>query len=269
MFAFITKQFEIDRLYEKAYNALITYGPRFLFGLIVLFIGLWLIRLILNWSHGKMHAKDVDPTIKPFLASLIGVVLRVMLILGVMQIIGIQMTLFATLIGGLSVAAGLALAGNLQNFASGIVILLLKPFVVGDNINTQGMEGTVTSIQIFYTIILTFDNRTVIVPNSQLSNQTIINTSREGTRRLDINYKFPNNVDIKQLKGVIAKTLDESEQCLKSPEKRIGVGELQPDGYVLAISVWISAHGFNDTRLIIQEKLLQDIKDAGIKIPGM
>jgi small conductance mechanosensitive channel len=216
-----------------------------------------------------MHAKEVDPTIKPFLSSLIGVVLRVFLVLSVMQIMGIKMTLFATLIGGLSVAAGLALAGNLQNFASGIVILLLKPFVVGENINTQGLEGTVTAIQIFYTIVTTFDNRTVIVPNSQLSNQVIINTSRQGSRRLDINYKLPNNVDIKQAKDIIAKTLDSSEECLTSPKKRIGVGELQPDGYLLSISVWVKAHGFQDTKLLVQERVLQGIKDAGIKIPGM
>lgn len=265
----MTEQLKVDKLYDKAYSVLISYGPRFVLGMIVLFVGLWLVKTLISWSQKKMHSKQVDPTIKPFLMSLIGVALRIMLILAVMQIIGIQMTLFATLIGGLSVAAGLALAGNLQNFASGIVILLLKPFIVGDNLNTQGVEGTVTSIQIFYTIITTFDNRTVIVPNSQLSNQTIINTSRQGSRRLDINYKFPNNIDIKQVKAVIAKTLDTSESCLKSPEKRIGVGELQPDGYILAISVWVNAHGFQDTKLAVQEKVLQDIKDAGIKIPGM
>jgi len=265
----MTKQFELDKLYEKAYNALITYGPRFVLGMVILFIGLWLIKAMLNWSHRKMLAKQVDPTIKPFLMSLVGVVLRIMLILAVMGIIGIQMTLFNVLVGGLSVAAGLALAGNLQNFASGIVILLLKPFVVGDNINTQGTEGTVTSIQIFYTIITTFDNRTVIVPNSQLSNQTIINTSREGIRRLDINYKFANNIDVKQATGVISKTLDIAEECLASPKKRIGVGELQPDGYILSISVWVNAHGFQDTKLIVQEKILQGIKDSDIKIPGL
>src|SRR6185312_5183593 len=108
-----------------------------------------------------------------------------------------EMTLFATVVGAFGVAAGLALSGTLQNFASGILILLLKPFKVGDNIITQGLEGTVTSIEIFYTLVTTFDNRSVIVPNSKLSNEVIINISREGRRRLDINYKFANNIDIK------------------------------------------------------------------------
>lgn len=263
------EEFNLAKFYDKAYDWIIRYGPRFLIGIIALFIGLWVIRWILGWSQRKMHHKQVDPTIKPFLMSLVGVAMRILLVLGVMQIIGIQMTLFTAIVGAFGVAAGLALSGTLQNFASGILILLLKPFVVGDNITTQGMEGTVTSIQIFYTIVTTFDNRVVIVPNSQLSNQVIINTSREGTRRLDINYKFANAVDVNQAKEIIAKTLDNSQQCLKSPEKRIGVGELQQDGYMISISVWVNAHGFQDTKLNIQEKLLQDIKGSGLKIPGL
>lgn len=131
------------------------------------------------------------------------------------------------------------------------------------------MEGTVTAIQIFYTTITTFDNRIVIVPNGQLSNQVIINISRLGTRRLDMNLKFANNIDIKQIKSIIASTLDQSEDCLKSPEKRIGVAEIQADGYLLSVNVWISAHGFQDTKLSLQEKVLEDIKTAGIKIPGV
>lgn len=201
--------------------------------------------------------------------SVAAVALRVLLILGVMQIMGIEMTLFTALVGAFGVAAGLALSGTLQNFASGVLIMLLKPFKVGENINTNGMEGTVTSIQIFYTIVETFDNRVLIVPNSQLSNQMIINTSRKGTRRLDINLKFPNNVDIKQVKSVIEKSLDESEHCLKKPEKRVGVGEIQPDGYIIAISVWINAHGFQDTKLAVQETIFEDIVKSGIKIPGL
>jgi small conductance mechanosensitive channel len=97
----------------------------------------------------------------------------------------------------------------------------------------------------------------------------IINTSRKGTRRLDINLTFPNNVDVKQVKSVIEKSLDKSEDCLKSPERRVGMGEIQPDGYVLAISVWVNAHGFQDIKLSVQESLFDDIKKGGIKIPGL
>jgi small conductance mechanosensitive channel len=259
----------INKFYDKAYDWIIRFGPRFIIGMIVLFIGLWLIKLVLNRSHRGMHQKEVNPTLKPFLMSLIGVALRVLLILGVMQIIGIEMTLFTALVGAFGVAVGLALSGTLQNFASGILIMLLKPFVVGDNIVTQNIEGTVTSIQIFYTLVTTYDNRLVILPNSLLSNNMIINISREGVRRLDIYYKFGNAVDIGQAIAVVNKTIDREEHCLKTPERRIGISLLEANSFTLAINVWVQAHGFEDTKLILQRAILQDLKDAGIKIGGL
>jgi len=260
---------KIEKLYDHVYDWIIKYGPGFIVGLLVLLVGLWLINLFVKWSHSGMHRKNVDPSVKPFLLSLIAVALRILLVLGVMQIIGIQMTLFAALIGAFGVAAGLALSGTLQNFASGVLILLLKPFVVGDNIIAQGQEGTVISIQIFYTVITTYDNRTVIVPNSKLSNEVIINISREGTRRLDLELKMPNNIDIKEVKSVIDEAINKTESILPKPERRIGVGTIEADGYRINVNLWVNAHGFQDTKLAIQETILQSIKDAGIKIPGM
>jgi small conductance mechanosensitive channel len=259
----------IEKFYDHVYDWLITFGPRFIIGILVLFIGLWLIRVFARWSQTRMAGSKVNPTVKPFLMSLITVALRVLLVLGVMQVMGIQLTLFAALIGAFGVAAGLALSGTLQNFASGVLILLLKPFVVDDNIITQGLEGTVTSIQIFYTLVKTFDNRTLVVPNGQLSNNTIINLSREGNRRLDITYKFNNAVDIKQVKAVINKSIDKSENVLTTPERRVGVTLLEPDGFTIGVNVWVKAHGFEDARQALLEELLQDIKDAGIKIQGV
>lgn len=256
---------KIDKFYDEAYTWIIHFGPRFLIGMLVLFVGLRLIKLILNRSHQGMHRKEINPTLKPFLLSLIGVALRVLLILAVMQIMGIQMTLFTALVGAFGVAAGLALSGTLQNFASGILIMLLKPFVVGDNILTQGIEGTVASIQIFYTLVTTFDNRSVILPNSMLSNNMIINISREGSRRLDINYKFINKVDIEQVKQKINEVIDQEKQCLKTPERRLGVSMLDQDNFTLSINVWVNAHGFEDTRLKLQEAILQAMKKAELK----
>lgn len=253
---------QIQKFYQLLMNWLVLNGPRFIAGIIVLFIGLWFIRILTKWSHNSLHEHEIDPTVKPFLLSLVGVGLRAILVLGVMQIVGIELSLFTAVVGAFGVAAGLALSGTLQNFASGVLILLLKPFIVGDNIITQGLEGTVTSIQIFYTLVLTFDNRTVVVPNSKLSNEVIINMSREGTRRLDIKLKFATGTDIVQIKKILNKAIDKCEQILKSPERRIGVAEIQPDGFLIGVDVWINAHGFYDTKLAVQEVLLQDIKDA-------
>jgi small conductance mechanosensitive channel len=258
-----------EKFYDKAYDWLLSNGPSFVIGVLVLIVGLWLIRLFVKWTQGRMNKKAVNPSVRPFLMSLLGVALRIILILIVMEIMGIKMTLFAALVGAFGVAAGLALSGTLQNFASGVLILLLKPFIVGDNIITAGFEGTVMSIQIFYTLIKTFDNRSVIVPNGQLSNQVIVNTSREGTRRLDIDLKFANNIDFKQVKGIISAAIDKCENILPTPERRIGVGELQPDGYLVSTNVWVNAHGFQDTKLAVQECILEDLKSSGVKIPGM
>ncbi|SDG15097.1 mechanosensitive ion channel family protein [Mucilaginibacter sp. P25] len=260
---------KIEKFYDQVYIWVIRYAPSFLIGLVVLFIGLWLINMLLKWWQGHMQKKEIDPTIKPFLQSLVGVVLRVLLILGVVQIMGVPITLFTALVGAFGVAAGLALSGTLQNFASGVLILLLKPFVVGDNIIAQGLEGTVIAIQIFYTIVKTFDNRIVIMPNSKLSNEVIINISREGTRRLDIELKFTNNIDFNEVKSVINSSIDKSKNILETPDRRIGIASLDPDGYRVGVNVWVHAHGFQDTKLAVQENILQDLKASGVKIPGL
>src|SRR3569833_658408 len=143
----------LDKFYDHVYDWVIRFGPKFLVGLVVLFAGLWLVSVLMRWSRSGMQKKKIDASVKSFILSLIGVGLRILLILRVMQIMGIEMTLFTALVGAFGVAAGLALSGTLQNFASGVLILLLKPFKVGDNIVTNGLEGTVTSIQIFYTIV--------------------------------------------------------------------------------------------------------------------
>lgn len=259
----------VEKAYNHAFNWLLTYGPRIVIGIVVLMIGLWIIKLLVKWAHSDMHKKDVDPSVKPFLLSLLAVALRILLILGVMQIIGLEITLFATILGAFGVAAGLALSGTLQNFASGILILLLKPFKVGDNIITQSQEGTVSAIQIFYTTITTFDNRTVIVPNSKLSNEIIINISRVGNRRLDIELKFAFGLDMNEVKNVINHAIDKSKDILKSPERRIGVSSIDADGYKIKINVWVNAHGYEDTRLSLQETIVEDLKNSGLKLPGL
>ncbi|RBQ07749.1 mechanosensitive ion channel family protein [Pedobacter miscanthi] len=259
----------VDRFYDKAYSWIIDRGPSLILGIAILILGLWLIKLLGRWIQGGMHRRDVNPSLRPFLTSLLLITLRILLVLTVMQIIGIQLTFLTVLIGGIGVAAGLALSGTLQNFASGVLILLLKPFVVGDNIIAQSQEGTVTSIQIFYTIVKTFDNRTVVIPNSKLSNEVIINISREGSRRLDIEMKFSYGIDYDKVVAIFNKTVDEFKDCLKTPERRIGVSSLEDSGFKISLNLWVNAHGFTDTKLSFLEVLMKNLKLGGIKLPGM
>lgn len=256
------------QFYDKAFNWIIEKGPNILIGIVILVVGFWLIRVFSRWITNSLHQKNVDASLKPFFISLAVIVLRVLLVFTVMQFVGIQMTIFAALIGALGVAAGLALSGTLQNFASGVLILMLKPFIVGDNIIAQGQEGTVTDIEIFYTKVTTFDNRTVVIPNSKLSNEVIINISAEGSRRLDIQIKFSYGIDYPQVLKIINAVIAESEHILKTPEHRIGISMLEETGYDVLINVWLNSHGFTDAKLVFQEKLLEALKDGGIALPG-
>ncbi|UKT65475.1 mechanosensitive ion channel family protein [Pedobacter mucosus] len=265
----ILEAININHYYDKTLDWLLLKGPSVFFGLLLLFIGLWVIKLFAKWMQNSMHKNDVNPSLRPFLSSLIIIVLRILLVLTVMQIIGIQLTFLTVLVGGLSVAAGLALSGTLQNFASGVLILILRPFIVGDNIVAQGQEGTVSSIQIFYTIVKTFDNRTVVIPNSKLSNEVIINISREGSRRLDIEIKLSYSIDYELIVQTFNQTVDGFIGCLDSPQKRIGISSLDDNGYKVLLNVWVKAHGFTDTKLSFQKELMQNLKINGVKLPGM
>ncbi|WP_276480385.1 mechanosensitive ion channel family protein [Paraflavitalea pollutisoli] len=259
----------LDKFYEKAMDWILVMGPRILIAILVLFAGLWVIRILKKWTRKRIQKRAISSTLAPFLQSLIITILYILLILLLMQILGIQMTLFAAIIGGVTVALGLALSGTMQNFASGILILLLKPFRIGDNIVTQGQEGTVTAIEIFYTVITTFDNKIVIVPNSKLSNEIIINTSREGKRRMDIEFKVNYGIDIEKVRYIIAGIVKEDKDILSEPEPRIGISTLEPDGYKVMVNAWVKPHGFVDERMGLQEKIIDGIKKAGIKLPGM
>ncbi len=260
---------DIQKLYDRMYDWILLSGPKILLAMIFFIVGLWVIRLLRRLMHRALDKRMAQSSLVPFVVSLCITALHVLLIMFALQLAGIRMTLFAALIAALGVAAGLALSGTLQNFTSGIVILLLKPFRPGDNIIAQGHEGTVTSIEIFYTAVTTFDNRTVIFPNSKLSNEVIINTSRKGTRRIDIELKFNYGVPFERIREIVDKTLTRYNNVLKEPAHRIAISSLDPDGYKAMINVWTNAHGFQDTRYILQEKIMESVKGAGIKLPGM
>ncbi len=260
---------DAEKWLNRIYAWMITKGPAILLAVAVLILGLWLIRLLSRYLAKAMERKHINPSLKPFLRSMVVVLLRVLLLLAVLQIAGITMTIFAALLASVGVAAGLALSGTLQNFASGVLILFLKPFQVGDNIIAQGHEGTVKEIRIFYTIVTTYDNRTVVIPNSKLSNEVIINISSSGNRRLDIEMKFSNSVAYEEVKKVIDQAIEDAGNILNDPPKRVGISSVESDGYKVMLNLWIDAHGFVDTKMAFQEKLMERLKGSGLKLPGM
>ena len=247
----------LERFYDRAFDWILTVGPRIIIAILILIIGLWLIRILNGWLKGVLYRKNVDPSLRSFFMNLFVIGLRVLLIILCMQLVGIEMTLFVSIAAAFSVAIGLALSGTMQNFASGILILLLKPYRVGDTIMAQGQQGIVSSIQLFYTVVITFDNRTVIFPNSKLSNEVIINLSREGKRRLDIELTAPNTLTFEVVKRKILDVLNSDEDILKDPAPRLGISTLEADKYKIMVNAWTQAHGYEDTRLKLQEKLME------------
>jgi len=247
----------LQRFYDRAFDWILTVGPKIIIAILLLVIGLWLIKVLNRWLKRILSEKEVDPSLKSFVLNLFVIGLRVFLIIMCMQLVGIEMTLFVSIAAAFSVAIGLALSGTMQNFASGILILLLKPYRIGDTIMAQGQEGIVSSIQLFYTVVITSDNRAVIFPNSKLSNEVIVNLSREGKRRLDIELAAPNTISFEEIKGKVLDVLKNDREIMKDPAPRIGISTLEADKYKIMVNAWTQAHGFEDTRLKLQEKLME------------
>jgi small conductance mechanosensitive channel len=260
---------KLEEFYQQFHLWLVHKGPNYAVGIILFLIGLWLIRVLRAHLQKRMSQRNVHSSLQPFFLSLTITSLYVLLIISVLNVVGYPLTVFTTIIGAFSVAAGLALSGTFQNFAGGVLILLLKPFQIEDSILAQGQEGRVTSIQIFYTVLITADNKTVIIPNGKLFNEVIVNVTREGKRRLDFELKLGYVVDIDQVKHVINDAIKATPNVLKDPATRVGVIALELDGIRFTVNVWVQPANFLNTKIDLQERIIKDLAAAGVKLPGM
>jgi small conductance mechanosensitive channel len=259
---------ELTEFYQQFHVWLVHRGPSYAAGVIIFFAGIWFIRFLRTRLRNRMSQRNVHSSLQPFFLSLTITSLYVLLIISVMNIIGFQLTIFTTIIGAFSVAAGLALSGTFQNFAGGVLILLLKPFEVDDSIVAQGQDGRVTSIQIFYTVLITADNKTVIIPNGKLFNEVIVNVTREGKRRLDFEIKLGYAANVTQVKQIIADSIKSIPAILQEPQTRVGVSALEIDGVKFMINVWVEPANFLTTKIALQEKIIISLAEAGVKLPG-
>jgi small conductance mechanosensitive channel len=259
---------ELKEFYHDFHVWLVNNGPKYIFGILLLFAGLWFIRFLRSHLSKRMDQKNVHSSLQPFFLSLAITVLYILLVISVLGVFGYPVTIFATLVGALGVAAGLALSGTLQNFAGGVLILLLKPFYIDDHIIAQGQDGRVQAIQLFYTEVLTADNKTVIIPNGKLFNEVITNITRQGKRRMDIDFKLGFAVDIEQVKGILTNAIKETPNILSEPATRVGVLLLEADGMRFTVRVWVNPDHFLQTKINLQEKIVNDLKAAGVKLPG-
>lgn len=252
-----------DQIVEMA----IFYGPKLIGAIITLIIGLWVIGRIAGVISKTFEKRNLDPSLRPFLKGLIVALLKVFLVVSVLSMVGIAMTSFVAIIGSIGLAVGLALSGTLQNFAGGVILLILKPFKVGDWIDAQGYSGTVNSIQIFNTILKTPDNKTVIIPNGKLSTESLVNYSTEPTRRVDITFGIGYGDKVEEARRILLEIFLADERVFKDPEPFIKVTELADSSVNLATRVWCNAGDYWGIKMDTLEKAYNEFNKQGINIP--
>ena len=246
---------------------IITYGGKLLLALLTLVIGMWLIKRLMRIMGKYFELRKYEETLKKFLSQLISAVLKVLLIISVVSMLGVQMTAFIALLGAIGLAFGMALSGTLQNFAGGVLLLILKPFKVGDYIEAQDYSGTVESIQIFHTILLTPDKKTIIIPNGPLSNGAAINYSASPLRRVDWNFGIGYTDSIDDAREIITNLLVNDKRVLKDPAPFIGVASLEESSINIVTRAWVNASDFWDLFFEMNEKVRKTFDQKGISIP--
>jgi small conductance mechanosensitive channel len=252
---------------DKAVELLMVYGPKLILAIVTLIIGLWVIRLFVKGLGKTMERSKTDVSLQKFLMSLIEILLKVMLVISVASMVGIQMTSFIAILGAAGLAVGLALQGSLANFAGGVLVLLFRPFKVGDFIDGAGHMGTVHEIQIFNTVLKTPDNKTIVIPNGALSNSSITNFSTEPTRRVDMTFGIGYSDDILKAKGILEALLKDDSRVLNDPAPVVVVSELGDSSVNFTVRAWCNSSDYWGIYFDMQEKVKLEFDKQGVSIP--
>lgn len=244
------------------------YGIKLVGAIIVWIIGSFIVKSLGN-AFGKMLDKrGTDASLKPFLKSLVGALLKVMLVISVLSMLGIEMTSFIAILGAAGLAVGMALSGTLQNFAGGVMILIFKPFKVGDYLEAQGHIGTVSEIQIFNTILKTLDNKTIIIPNGGLSNASMVNYSTEPTRRVDFTFGIGYGDSIELGKEVLLNLLKTDTRIINDPAAPfVEVVALADSSVNFTVRVWVKTEDYWGVYFDTNAKVYNEFNKAGLNIP--
>jgi len=243
------------------------FGLKIVICIIVYIIGKKLIRLLNNVFGKLMNNRNLDVSVISFLTSLVNILLTVVLLIAIVNILGIDNSSFLALFASVGVAMGMALSGTMQNFAGGVMILLFRPYKIGDYIQAQNQEGTVKSIQIFSTILVTSDNRTIYVPNGGLSNNVIVNFNNQDSRRIEwtINTAYGSNYD--ETKAVIRNILSSDKRIQSEPAPYIALKALNPNSVDVLIRAWAKRSDYWDVYFNINEQIYKVFTDKGIDMP--
>ena len=258
----------VNEFIAKALNASIDLGGRILAALIIFIIG----KILVNWAN-KLFAKmlekrKVEPSIQSFLKSIVNITLLVLLFLAVIGKLGIELTSFAALLASVGVAVGMALSGNLSNFAGGVIILVFRPYKVGDYIEAStGAAGTVTDIQIFHTVLTTPDNKVVFAPNGAMSGAVVTNYSRKDTRRVDFLFGVEYGTDFNQAKSIIMEVINKDSRILKDPAPFVELGALADSSVNITVRVWVNAADYWAVNFDMNKNVYATFNEKGISFP--
>ncbi len=258
---------DVSKYQDTIMEMIVTYGPKLIMAILTLIIGLWIIKGMTRGLSNMLDKRDIDASLKPFLKSLFGALLKILLVVSVMGMVGIEMTSFIAILGAAGLAVGMALSGTLQNFAGGVIILILKPFKVGDFIEAQGFSGTVESIQIFNTILKTPQNQVILVPNGGLSTGAVVNYSVESTRRLDQTYGIDYSDDISKAREIILRVVNEDSRILKDPAPAVVLTGLGDSAVNLSMRVWTKNEDFWNVSFDTMEKIKKTFDAEGVSFP--
>ncbi|MBL4643808.1 MAG: mechanosensitive ion channel [Flavobacteriaceae bacterium] len=257
----------MEKYLEKAETLFIGYAPKIVTALAILIIGLFIIGLLIKMSKKIMKKAGVDHTLQKFLGNLLGWALKILLIVTVISQLGVETTSFAAILAAAGLAIGLALQGSLANFAGGVLIMIFKPFKLGDLVEAQGEIGVVKEIEIFTTKLIGLSNKEIIIPNGALSNGNIINYTTEGTRRVDLTIGVSYDADIKQVKNVLMEVLTSNPKVLKDPAPTVNVSELADSSVNFAVRPWSSTADYWDVYFETIENIKEALDTANIDIP--
>lgn len=254
-------------LKEHALKLLLEYGPKIILAIVLLIVGLFLIKKVKKVLGKILTKKEVDVTAQKFIIDLLGVALKVLLFVSVLTMFGVATTSFVAIIGAAGLAIGLALQGTLQNFAGGVLILIFKPYKVGDLVSMQGETGVVKEIQIFNTLLNTAENKRVIIPNGAIMNANITNFSSEGMMRVDMKVGIAYDSDIKLAKNAIMKVLLADDRILNEPKPIVAVGELADSAIVLEVRPYTTPADYWGVYFDTLEMVKEALDEVKISIP--
>ncbi len=258
---------EINRFLDLARELTVNYIPRVAAAVAVLVIGLWIIKMVVKGFNKATTRSKMDVSLQKFLSSLFGMGLKVMLGISVISMVGIETTSFVAILGAAGLAVGFALQGSLSNFAGGVLILIFKPFKVGDYIEGAGVSGTVSAIEVLATTMKTPDNKTIIIPNGALAGSTITNYSAEKTRRVDFTFGIGYGDDMQKTRKVLLGVIEKDARILRDPAPFVAVGNLGDSTVDFTVRVWVNASDYWGVHFDMIENVKTAFDAEGISIP--